>query len=59
MTRYSWYREQKVLEYFKFVEDTYSSLINAKSNDIESVLKGTSNTHINVYDKDENYFIID
>lgn len=47
------------MEYFKFVEDTYSSLINSKSNDIESVLKGTANTHINVYDKDENYFVID
>lgn len=59
LTRYSWYREQKVLEYFKFVEDTYSSLINAKSNDVESVLKGISNTRIDVYDKDNEYFVID
>lgn len=59
LTRYSWYREQKVAEYFRFVEDTYSGLTNAKSNDIESVLKGTSNTNVHVYDKDNDYFVID
>lgn len=27
LIRYSYYREKKVIEYFKFVEDTYNSLI--------------------------------
>lgn len=27
LTRYSYYREKKVKEYFKFIEDTYNNLI--------------------------------
>lgn len=59
ISRQSYYREKKVKEYFSFIEDTYSALIDSKSNDVESILNGTSTTSIKVYDKDENYFDVD
>lgn len=58
LTRYSYYRERKVKEYFAFVEDTYNSLLTE-----ETVKNAVDNTDDDVsitsYDKDKNYFNID
>lgn len=57
ITRYSYYREKKVKEYFDFIENTYNSLIRA--DEIYSSIQGSGMTHIEVYDKDVNYFNVD
>lgn len=36
----------------------YSKLLNSSSNDVMSVLKGTSNIKISAYDIDNDYFVI-
>ena len=57
LIRYSYYREKKVIEYFKFVEDTYNSLIMPE--EIKQSIQRTEDTDISIYDKDENYFLVD
>lgn len=58
LTRYSYYRERKVKEYFKFIEDTYNSLLTEENikNAVDNV---DDNVTINEYDKDPTYFDID
>ena len=58
LTRYSYYRERKVKEYFKFIEDTYNSLL-AEENVKHAVDNSDDNVSITEYDKDPTYFNID
>lgn len=57
LTRYSYYREKKVKEYFKFIEDSYNNLI------IEQGIKNTIESDVPVtiqqYEHDVDYFDID
>lgn len=57
IARYSYYREKKVIEYFKFIEDTYNSLIMPE--EIKESIQRIEDTDISIYDKDENYFVVD
>ena len=57
LTRYSYYREKKVKEYFNFIETTYNSLI--KTSQIYSATtNSTDDVAIDIYDKDKSYFLI-
>lgn len=55
LTRYSYYREKKVKEYFKFIENTYNNLI-VESNIKELVEDDSSKPIIDQYSRDVNYF---
>lgn len=60
LTRYSYYREKKVKEYFKFIEDAYNSLI--VESDIATNINNSANDSsvtIKPYEHDINYFDID
>ena len=57
LTRYSYYREKKVKEYFKFIEDTYNNLIIEDS--IKNAIESDLDVDIQKYNKDINYFDID
>ena len=54
VTRYSYYREKKVKEYFDYIQTTYNNLIT--TTDIESAVRENPSAIIKVYDKDQNYF---
>lgn len=56
MTRYSYYREKKVKEYFSFIENTYNNLL-VESSVRQSI--GNENTVLSTYSKDCNYFVLD
>lgn len=60
LTRYSYYREKKVKEYFKFIEDAYNNLI--VESDIVTNIDNSANDSsmtIKPYEHDINYFDID
>ena len=50
VTRYSYYREKKVKEYFDYIQTTYNNLIT--TTDIESAVRENPSAIIKVYDKD-------
>lgn len=50
MTRYSYYREKKVKEYFKFIEDTYNNLIIEQG--IKNAVEGDQDVIIKQYEHD-------
>lgn len=57
LTRYSYYREKKVKEYFAFVENTYNNL-NSEQGIKPAVEQNTQPFIIEPYEKDPNYFDI-
>ena len=60
MTRYSYYREKKVKEYFKFIEDAYNSLI-VESDIVTNIDNSVNDSSMTIkpYEHDINYFDID
>lgn len=50
LTRYSYYREKKVKEYFKFIEDTYNNLIIEQG--IKNAVEGDQDVVIKPYEHD-------
>lgn len=60
LTRYSYYREKKVKEYFKFVEDAYNSLI-VESDIVTNIDNSVNDSSMTIkpYEHDINYFDID
>lgn len=56
LTRYSYYREKKVKEYFSFIENTYNNLL-VESSVRQSI--GNENAVLSTYSKDCNYFVLD
>ena len=57
ITRYSYYREKKVKEYFRFIEDTYNNLM--VESDVGSTIQSEHPIIIQPYKHDINYFDID
>lgn len=58
LTRYSYYREKKVKEYFSFIDNTYNNLL-IETGIVDTIAgRSTDNDSIVTYDKDINYFDI-
>lgn len=57
ITRFSYYREKKVKEYFKFIEDTFNNLIAEDS--IKNAIQNNVDVSISAYEPDINYFNVD
>lgn len=56
LTRYSYYREKKVREYFSYIENECNNLI--LTDGIQSAITNNTGVVIKQYDKDHNYFDI-